>query len=137
MVLFLILLDIAFFKDWTDALTQFVGSEQETLLKLTKVTQIYRFSTRITNQLCVTKVFFIRRTNNDNYFWINFVYFVLNGDNMRGNKFCLLKVRKCRFENLSSRENNMPKILHNNTFHFLRYAHMIYAKCLFTNIQKQ
>ena len=38
---------------------------------------------------------------------------------------------------LSSYENNMFKILHNNTFYFLRYAHVKYVESLFTNIQKQ
>ena len=46
-----------------------------------------------------------------------------------------------RFENLSislsSHENNMSKISHHNTFHFLRYARAIYVKCMFTNIKKQ
>ena len=31
----------------------------------------------------------------------------------------------------------MLKILHLNTFYFLRYAHVRYVKSLFTNIQKQ
>ena len=31
----------------------------------------------------------------------------------------------------------MPKILHYNTFYFLRYAHVRYEKNLFANIQKQ
>ena len=29
------------------------------------------------------------------------------------------------------------QIAHYNTFHFLRYAHFRFAKCLFTNIKKQ
>ena len=52
-----------------------------------------------------------------------------------------LKVHYCRFENLpislSSFENNMLKILHYNTFYFLRHAYVRYVKSLFTNIQKQ
>ena len=31
----------------------------------------------------------------------------------------------------------MPKVLHYNTFWFLRYAHPRYVKCFFTNIHKQ
>ena len=38
---------------------------------------------------------------------------------------------------LSSYENNMLKILRDNTFYFLRYAHVKYVESLFTNIQKQ
>ena len=34
-------------------------------------------------------------------------------------------------------EINMPKNLHHNTFYVLRYAHVRYIKCLFTNIRKQ
>ena len=34
-------------------------------------------------------------------------------------------------------KNNMPKVLHYNTFYFLRYAHPRCVKCLFTNIHKQ
>ena len=52
-----------------------------------------------------------------------------------------LKVHQCRYENLaihsSSNKNSFTKIAHDNNFHFLRYAHLRYAKCLFTNIQKQ
>ena len=38
---------------------------------------------------------------------------------------------------LFSEENNMLKISHYNTFYFLRYVRVRYAKRLFTNIQKQ
>ena len=31
----------------------------------------------------------------------------------------------------------MPKTSHYNIFYILRYAHVRYVKCLFTNIQKQ
>ena len=31
----------------------------------------------------------------------------------------------------------MPKISHYSIFYILRYAHVRYVKCLFTNIQKQ
>ena len=31
----------------------------------------------------------------------------------------------------------MLKILHDNTFYFLRYAHVKYVESLFSNIQKQ
>ena len=34
-------------------------------------------------------------------------------------------------------KNSITQIAHYNTFHFLRYALFKYAKCLFTNIQKQ
>ena len=34
-------------------------------------------------------------------------------------------------------KNRITHIAHCNIFHFLRYAHFKYAKCLFTNIQKQ
>ena len=34
-------------------------------------------------------------------------------------------------------KNSIMQIAHYNTFHFLRYAHFRFAKCLFTNIQKQ
>ena len=37
----------------------------------------------------------------------------------------------------STYENNMLKILHQNTFYFLRYTYVRYVKSLFTNIQKQ
>ena len=36
----------------------------------------------------------------------------------------------------SSHKNSITQIAHHNTFHFLRYVHFSYAKCLFTNIQK-
>ena len=53
----------------------------------------------------------------------------------------ILKVHWCRFENLplssSSYENDMLKILHENIFYSLRYAHLRYVKRLFTNIQIQ
>lgn len=32
---------------------------------------------------------------------------------------------------------NITKVLHYNTFHFLRNAHFRYTKCLFTNAQKK
>ena len=38
---------------------------------------------------------------------------------------------------LSSHENNMPKISHENTFYVLWHAHVKYVKSLFTNIEKQ
>ena len=41
------------------------------------------------------------------------------------------------FVSLSLYGNDLLKILHENTFYFLRYAHMRYVKSLFTNIQKQ
>ena len=34
-------------------------------------------------------------------------------------------------------KNSTIKIAHYKTFHFLRYAHFRFAKCLFTNIQRQ
>ena len=34
-------------------------------------------------------------------------------------------------------ENSIMQISHHNTFHFEKYGHFRYAKCLFTNIQKQ
>ena len=37
----------------------------------------------------------------------------------------------------SSHENNMTKISLHNTFYFLRYAHLRYIKCLFTNIPEK
>ena len=50
-------------------------------------------------------------------------------------KLSPLKVLQCRFEDLSicssSHKNNVSKILHYNTFNFLRYAHMSYVNvCL-------
>ena len=67
------------------------------------------------------------------------------GSNLSGDIYMTaseyLKVHECRFENLSirsySHENNLPKIWHLEIFYFLRYAHVRYVKCLFTNIQKQ
>ena len=38
---------------------------------------------------------------------------------------------------LSSYKKSLLQISHYNTFHFLKYACFRYAKCLFTNIQKQ
>ena len=38
---------------------------------------------------------------------------------------------------LSSRENIMSKISNENNFYVFRYAHVRYAKSLFSNIQKQ
>ena len=53
----------------------------------------------------------------------------------------LLKVHKCRFENLplssSSQKNNLLKISHQNTFYVLRYRHVRYVKSLITNIKRQ
>ena len=37
----------------------------------------------------------------------------------------------------SSYKNSITWISHCNTFHFLRYMHIRYAKCLFINIHKQ
>ena len=56
------------------------------------------------------------------------------------NCFVKLKIHLCRFENLpisSSPKENMLIISQQNTFYFLRYAHVRYVKSLFTNIQKQ
>ena len=82
-------------------------------------------------------------------FWPNSVIFSIHADL----PLCLhedllwvfsikrLKVHSCRYENLaiysSLYKNRIMQIAHYNTFHFLRYAHFRFAKCLFTNIQKQ
>ena len=54
---------------------------------------------------------------------------------------CILKVHSCRYENLaihlSLYKNRIMQIALYNTFYFLRYANFRFAKCLFTNIQKQ
>ena len=49
----------------------------------------------------------------------------------------LLKVYLCRSEILPKifvlQKNNILKVLHNDTFYFLRYEHPRYIKCLFSN----
>ena len=45
-------------------------------------------------------------------------------------------VRSVQYINLHVK-NSTTQTAHYNIFHFLRYAHFRYAKCLFTNIQKQ
>ena len=51
------------------------------------------------------------------------------------------RFKSCRFENLAIYilhiKSSMTQISHYCNFLFLRYAHFRYAKCLFTNIQKQ
>ena len=48
-----------------------------------------------------------------------------------------MQIRKSANILSPSQENNMLQISHQNTFYFLRYAHVRYVKSLFTNIQKQ